>query len=116
MRTLDITIPWKYHAKQRPRNGGGHTYTPKPTKVAEKILKDFFLAEVGEDFVPFEGPISMSVEMDKEQLHIVITEMPDHTTKLTGDVDNYLKTVGDALNKVAYADDKQIMDLQGVKS
>ncbi len=119
MRNLEVTIPWKYHAKQRPRHGkSGHTFTPKATKEAEKIIAANFLEAVGHDFAPFTGPISMSVEMDKQRLHIVIEELPERDTKgmLTGDVDNYLKTVGDALNAVAYADDKQIRKLTGEKA
>ena len=42
--------------------------------------------------------------------------MPDEPdSKLRGDVDNYIKSVSDALNGVAYEDDRQIHKLSGRK-
>ena len=112
-----VEIPWKKHAKQRPRNGGGHTYTPKPTKDAEKIIRDNFLAEVGDLWTPLDGPLRVTAFMRKDTLSLSIIPLPDAAKPkgMTGDVDNYLKTVGDALNGVAWTDDKWIYDLRGVK-
>jgi Holliday junction resolvase RusA-like endonuclease len=104
-----VTIPWKKHAKQRPRQGRGHTYTPKPTQDAEKIIRDNFIAAVGPDFKPFEGPIAVTIDMTKDQLVIEILERePRDNNSLNGDIDNYAKTPLDALNGVAWVDDKQI--------
>jgi Holliday junction resolvase RusA-like endonuclease len=47
---------------------------------------------------------------------ITITPLdPSHTSKLRGDTDNYLKLVCDALNGVAYPDDKAVMVIRGEK-
>lgn len=112
-----VTIPWKPHAKQRPRHGkSGHTFTPKATRDAEAAIAAAFLAAAGDKFVPFEGPLKVEVMFANEWVNIVIEEIGDYAQrKVKGDVDNYLKTVGDALNGVAWVDDKQIVDLRGVK-
>jgi Holliday junction resolvase RusA-like endonuclease len=39
------------------------------------------------------------------------TKVKQPKSKLTGDIDNYAKSILDALNGVAYADDKQIVSL-----
>ena len=112
-----ITIPWKKHAKQRPRNGGGHTYTPKPTKDAERIIRNNFEEATGGLWTPRDHPLRVAVHMSKEQLELNITSLEDWPAPkgMTGDVDNYLKTVCDALNGVAWTDDRWIYDLRGVK-
>lgn len=111
-----VSFAWKKHAKQRPRSGRGHTYTPEPTKIAEKIIRDNFLAAVGPDFVPYEGPINVQVAMTKDKILLTIADMEARdNNSMNGDIDNYLKTVLDALNGVAYVDDKQIDHLVGWK-
>lgn len=114
---LSVVIPWKKHAKQRPRSGRGHTYTPKATTDAEKIIRDNFLEAVGPDFKMYDGPIGVDVHMTKDKLRIEIWPMHARdNNSLNGDIDNYLKTVLDALNGVAYVDDKQIDVLTGEKT
>jgi Holliday junction resolvase RusA-like endonuclease len=116
MSGIHVGFPWKKHAKQRPRSGRGHTYTPTVTKEAEKIIRDNFLACVGPDFKPLEGPLRVGVAMSKDRVHLTIHEIePRNNNSLNGDIDNYLKTVLDALNGVAWVDDKQIDYLEGWK-
>jgi Holliday junction resolvase RusA-like endonuclease len=103
------------HAKQRPRNAGGHTYTPPATKAAEKIIKDNFELCLP-DHDPFDGPIRVSIAMSNDNVGLRIVETEPHTQKkLRGDIDNYAKTILDALNGVAWVDDKQIERLWVVK-
>lgn len=114
--TLQLTIPWKKHAKQRPRNGGGHTYTPKATRDAEQIIAANFKQAVGGLWTPYDCPLKVAVFMSKDELHLDIEPIEVPAPKgMTGDTDNYLKTVGDALNKIAWTDDRWIYDLRGVK-
>lgn len=40
---------------------------------------------------------------------------PEKTSPLRGDIDNYVKTVMDALNGKAYADDRQVQKLRAAK-
>ena len=111
-----VEIPWKKHAKQRPRSGRGHTYTPEATKKAEAIIVENWRKAVGDHFEPFDGPIDVGVTMTKDTLKIGIRPAPGRdNNSLNGDIDNYLKTVLDALNGVAWVDDKQIDYLRGTK-
>lgn len=113
---VDETIPWIKHAKQRPRNGKGRTYTPTVTKNAEKFLRARFLEIVGADFQPIDVPIGVSLALRKDDIDLTIHAYKAHEHRsLSGDIDNYSKTILDALNGVAWVDDKQIERLFVVK-
>jgi len=98
------------YVKGRPRfvKKTGHTYTPKETLEYEKEIASIYN---GPKFA--EGPIWISLIFDKDKIIVKIREMDAETTssKLRGDIDNYAKSVLDALNGVAFTDDKQIMRL-----
>lgn len=115
---IDVTVPWKPHAKGRPRfvKATGTAYTPAETRKAEAAIRDAFLESVGPDFEPFTEPVSIEVELGDTEFRLVIRECDKHTNlKLRGDIDNYMKTIGDALNKVAWVDDRQIRESKVVK-
>ena len=94
--------------KERPRQGaGGRFYTPKDTVAYEKKV-----AEWGKRLfdAPIVYPIMVQLSFydqtdDEELLDLALYDMT-HSTQ--GDVDNYAKAVLDALNGVAWKDDKQI--------
>lgn len=107
-------------AKARPRvtvqNGKARAYTPAKTKQSEWAIKQSFLATYA-DAAPLEGPLELSV--------LVILPMPKSipkkrqaTAKPTArpDVDNYLKTVLDALNTLAWKDDAQVTSAVIIKN
>ena len=103
-------IPTRPYAKGRPRfnRKTGVTYTPKETREYEKLLASFYN---GPKFS--EGPISVKLVFDIEKISISIKQLAvDEPTKLTGDIDNYAKAILDALNGVAFSDDKQIVSLE----
>jgi Holliday junction resolvase RusA-like endonuclease len=109
-------LKWRPHAKQRPRaTRTGHVYTPKATKDAEKNLKEQWLAQNAAE--PLEGPLAVRLVLSDEAVSITVAEYgePIESKKLRGDLDNYAKTVLDALNKVAWVDDRQIVHLEVVK-
>lgn len=105
------TIPWKPHAKQRPRVANGHAYTSKATREAEKKIKEaFFEHAAGHEVI--EGPTAVKVVMFNDCFTIEFTPTVEYSNrKLRGDVDNYAKTILDSLNGIAYVDDKQITHL-----
>jgi Holliday junction resolvase RusA-like endonuclease len=100
-------------SKARPRiTRSGYAYTPKATKQYE--------AEIAEAYKgPFfeEGLLSMKLRFTKDGTEMMLERLSPNPkvkqpeSKLTGDIDNYAKSVLDALNGVAYKDDKQIVVL-----
>mgnify|MGYP003630863029 CR=1 FL=1 len=113
-----LTVQGEPIAKGRPRFARGHTYTPKRTIDAENIIK---LAAFEAGVEKMEGPLRLRVTFSmripkswpaqsrKEALEGFI-----RPTK-TPDMDNLIKLVADALNGIAYEDDKQIVEIMAVK-
>ncbi len=103
-------FPWKPHAKQRPvsvtlPNGAKSTFTPKPTRDAEKALGAQWTDE------PLAGPLAVDIILHGDSVAVNVEMAEKPATRLRGDIDNYAKTVLDALNKKAWADDSQIVSL-----
>ena len=83
--------------KGRPRhtkNGG--TYTPKRTRDYEERIG--WAWKEATSHRPFEGPVSVNIAVDEKGGH-------------PADLDNYVKAALDALNGLAFADDKQVVVL-----
>jgi len=108
--------------KGRPRvtRGGKHTYTPQKTKDYESYVQYCFIAKYG-NLMPIETDVKMS-------MYIVYgvtksTSKKDRKLMLEGkirpakkpDIDNIVKAIADALNGLAYLDDKQIVEFEAVK-
>ena len=100
----------KIQGKGRPRFSGKggfvRTYTPKTTKEYEELIKESYLKE--NSISNYEGAISIKViayfkrrKYDKKQrVATYVLKKPDG--------DNIVKVVLDALNGIAYNDDKQV--------
>jgi hypothetical protein len=99
--------------KGRPRmSRKGHAYTPKETKDYESLIAGLY------DGPMFESEllsVKMRFTVDGAEILIEELELNNNVeqpkSKLRGDIDNYAKAVLDALNKVAYKDDKQVVSL-----
>lgn len=91
-----FTIPGRPVPKQRPRVGqNGNIYTPKNCREYEKKVA----ATAHTIFRrPYAGPVALEV-------HFFLTCRP-------GDLDNYVKAVSDGLNRIAYQDDRQVVELK----
>jgi Holliday junction resolvase RusA-like endonuclease len=103
---------WKPKVKSRPavNTKTRRAYTPKATREAERSLADQY------DGPLLEGFLRVEYVFENERIVMRVFEADDYVNrKLRGDVDNYQKLANDALNKVAWKDDRQIVDLRGRK-
>ncbi len=91
----------------------GHVYTDKATADYEKFIKNQWRAVYGA-CKPFSGALAVTVTFryQRPKSHYLKGSLredaPKHFVQVP-DLDNIEKAVLDALNKVAYADDKQIV-------
>ena len=108
-----ITVPGIPVPKARPRvnHKTGAIYTPKKSKDYEAKIKAEAQKEIKE---PLRGPISMRIyfRFPKPKKYKGDSGWYD----LRQDIDNLVKSVMDALNGIAYKDDKQVTDLAAVKA
>lgn len=117
---IKLTIPGKPLGKQRPRVlKNGIAYTPQQTVNYETLVKQLYITEHFQK--QLNGPIKATIiaympmpkstsNKKKEQMIagiIAPTKKPDW--------DNIGKIITDALNGLAYEDDKQIVDARVVK-
>lgn len=123
MATFEFTVPGKCVAKGRPRFRKYHnfvtTYTPPETKRYEQeVLKAFNKKYRGKKLegaikaeicVIFEPPTSTSKKQKEEMLK---GNVP-YTKK--ADLDNYIKSLADSINGVAYDDDSAIDEIHAYK-
>jgi len=108
-------IPIRPLAKERPRaTRNGHVYTPKRTSDYEKAVASAYKGPLFDASYTIEVCLEFSIE--GTTLVVSATKNPDHKSSLRGDVDNYVKAILDALNGVAWQDDKQIIELTVRKS
>lgn len=119
---MDFLVNTKPQGKARPRfsRKSGVVYTPKKTAAYEKGIARAF-SEAGGKCIPEGCYVSVAVH--------AFFEIPKSYTKgkrlackhnvnrpdKKPDIDNILKSVLDALNGVAYVDDKQVVEAIGRK-
>ena len=111
---LTFTVPGKPKAKQRARTTRSGTFTPKPTVLYENHVKACFTSEY-----PLWTPVHSDIRLDVTAFWPVpkgkqkawgdgSCETLRHN--ITPDWDNIGKIISDALNNIAWVDDKQITD------
>lgn len=124
---LTFYVPMQPIGKARPRVvskfGHMHAFTPKKTKDAEDKIKNAAIKAMAEaKCETTDLPLCLSVaaffalpkSATKKRYHEVASNhYTPHTQK--PDIDNVVKLVADALNKVVYFDDKQIAQIKGEK-
>lgn len=106
-----VSIPMRPKAWERPRFNGSRGYEAQSAKDAKATIQAAWIEAHG--IAPLSGPIRMYVEaefaapkLSKAKRQALIGTWYEHTP----DVDNLWKLVGDALQGIAYADDKRIVD------
>lgn len=109
----EFVISGKPVGKQRPRNNGNHFYTPQKTKDYENHVRECYRNQVENVF--FESGV-------QAYIYVYITLPNSYSKKrksellwrgasVKPDLDNVAKSILDALNGVAYKDDKQVNTL-----
>lgn len=98
---LSFSINIKPKAKQRPRFANGHAYTPKETREYENTIA-MHAKNAGAKPLPNPVVIDITATFKRPK-----GKSPFYCTKRP-DVDNLLKMM-DALNGVAWIDDKQVV-------
>lgn len=93
----------------------GRTYTPDSTAEAMKRIRQAFVAAGGE-MAPKGAPVGVLIMTGRP----VPKSRPKRVTRESDvykpDADNVAKLVLDALNGVAWSDDKQVTNLEVIKS
>ena len=85
-------------------------YTPKTTAQAEARWREAWRGP------KFATPIEVDIVFYDEGTSITVTPVVlDETPKLRADIDNLLKLALDALNGVAWNDDRQVVKVTAVK-
>lgn len=104
-------------SKERPRGGKFAFYTPRKTKDAEfKIAVDYKM-QCGKMFLEKGIPIELRVKLyhgipKSDTIKVKQQkEKGEIRPMIRRDADNCLKTIMDALNKIAYDDDSQIVKI-----
>ena len=115
-----IVVEGKIKGKQRPRfnTKTGRAFTPNDTVSYEKMVRHCYMQQCGE---MLEGSI-------KAEIHVYYKIPKSYTKKRvelirqgkerpckTPDADNIAKVVLDSLNKIAFNDDAQVVELSVIK-
>lgn len=116
--TVRLVIPGKPHGKSRPRFGNGRAFIdPKALAFAERVHIAWREARS-----PFFGhaPLTMRVSVHRRRPNTHFRKDGALTTLgikagirpvVTPDADNFAGSVMDALNNLAYYDDRQVVSL-----
>lgn len=105
----------KVRGQSRPRfTKSGHAFKSKQDKEYEQIIRNAYI-ESGGTFLGDNVPIQIHVYVFRslpKSTPKKIKEQPDMNKP---DIDNVIKSVLDALNGVAFADDKQVICVNAYK-
>ena len=112
---LSFIVEGKPQGKGRPRfTKSGHAYTPKGTAEYERLIQASYLAKYGKLMIEHDKPIAVHIKAvfqppssisEKKRQWMIKKDFP---TKKP-DIDNICKVYMDAMNKLVYADDKQVV-------
>ena len=95
-------------AKQRARLGRRRkAFTPEKTVNFETAIREWWAANAAHYG---DQPVAVDIEIDREGFYVRVTplEVSHRPIGVRGDVDNYVKSIFDGMNSVAWDDDKQV--------
>jgi len=109
--SVTFTVPRPPVPKDRPRKGKyDNFYTPRETKAYEKVVAQWY-ATVRKGRPPHAGDVRMELDVAPDGVRVTLHFLDSKTPKVRGDLSNIAKAVEDALNTLAYRDDRQIVSL-----
>lgn len=100
MNAYQLTLPIAAHTKQRPRFSRGRAYTPAATRNWETLLAWRFIEQHGRPKLTC--PVRVELYFGGVQ--------PNQ------DIDNLAKSCLDAMNGIAFDDDRQVVELVARKA
>jgi len=103
--TYAFKIPGRPKSKSRPRFARGRAYTDKKTLDAEQRIADLY------DGPYYKTPVSLTMTFHPDWTFVEIAPLDEAVSPLTADASNLCKLVEDALNGVAYPDDRLVQML-----
>ena len=113
METYTLIIDRKQKVKARPRHTrSGHVFTPQSTLKEEDVIAEEWENQIGEKV---DGPVEVLLMYSPTATSITVLRSPHGAKTLRGDIDNYVKLTLDALNGVAWDDDRQVVRVSAVK-
>ena len=121
MASINLTIPGEPTGKGRHRTTKtGHTYTPEKTRSYEKEVQTCYQMDyMGKQLLEGEliAEIDAYFKIPKSATKGKRLAMKNNIVRPTKkpDISNIIKIIEDALNKVAYKDDSQIVEVIGRK-
>lgn len=93
---MNFIVPGEPFSKQRPRVTRNGTYTPKPTVLAERRVREAFT----------DAGLATTATDPVQAFRLHVTSY--RYERYARDGDNLVKTVMDALNHLVWADDSQV--------
>ncbi len=96
-------------AASRPRVSKHGAYFAGPYKYFRKEMTELIPLVLGESWVPLEGPLKVDLELYVTRPKKTKLDAPK------ADIDNYLKSIFDCMNKRLWVDDTQIREVYAIK-
>lgn len=90
----------------------GRTYMPEKYAAHKETIASAYRTAGG---AALDGPVSVAIDVARRLPKSRPKRVEEEPDTFKPDVDNVAKSVLDALNGVAYADDKQVVDLRVTK-
>lgn len=115
----EFEVPGKVRGKARPKVNTYtlRAYTPQETKDYEELIQQYFVIKYPK-YIPIETRVSVKItacfsipkNTSKKNTSLMLENIISPTKK--PDIDNIVKIILDALNKMAFKDDNQITKLE----
>jgi Holliday junction resolvase RusA-like endonuclease len=108
-RLIKFTIPGEPTGKGRPRVTKFGTFTPEKTVSYENLIKVTYPGKMLEGQLEIEVQAYYSIPKSTSKKRRELMMLGEIRPTKKPDCDNVLKIIADALNKIAYNDDSQIV-------